>query len=296
MLDKYQKKQNMFYNFIIKCFENSKISHAYLIELNNVSYGFALAIDLVKFFLCNGKYNEKICKLVDNNSYDNFFLIDDDKVIKKDIILELQKRFSLKTLNSDEKKVYLIKDATLLNDSSANSLLKFLEEPQDDIIAILLTDNASEVKDTIRSRCQEISLVNNTFDYKKLFDYCDFSDKNQDEVISVEYNKFLNFYKNLEEQNVLFLKNKDVYGFCDNINELLKFGIYLYFDLINVILDNDLQCFLPDNIEKQEILSKNNLETVLKKLDVINNFIFYNRYNVNKNLFLDNFIIKFGGV
>ena len=43
-------------NKIVKILENSinnnKISHAYLIETNGVSYGYDLAISLAKFFLC----------------------------------------------------------------------------------------------------------------------------------------------------------------------------------------------------------------------------------------------------
>ena len=60
--------------------------------------------------------------------------------IKKEQLLELQEEFMTKGLLTS-KKIYIITDATKLNTSSANSILKFLEEPADNIIAILLADN-----------------------------------------------------------------------------------------------------------------------------------------------------------
>jgi DNA polymerase-3 subunit delta' len=41
----------------------------------------------------------------------------------------------------------------MLNGSSANSLLKFLEEPSEGIVGILITDNIRGIHPTIKSRC-----------------------------------------------------------------------------------------------------------------------------------------------
>lgn len=297
MLEKYKDSQKLFYNYINHCFVNDKISHAYLIELNGVKYGYDLALDLAKFFLCNGSYDEKKCNMIDNGLYSNFFLIDSESVIKKENILELQRRFSFKSVDNN-KKVYFIKDASLLNDSSANSLLKFLEEPIDDTIAILLTNNINDVKETIVSRCQVINLVNNDkFDYKSLFNYI-LNDEisNVDELIDNEYKKYLDFFNSLETNGYLVLKNKNIYDMSINIDSLFKFGIYLYFDLINVILNNCKGSFLPDSDIKDNILIKNDLKTLTKKVSILNKYVILNKYNINKNLFLDNFIIMFGGV
>ena len=43
---------------------------------------------------------------------------------------------------------------------AANSILKFLEEPNDDIIAFLITNSFDNVMTTIVSRCQIIKLNN----------------------------------------------------------------------------------------------------------------------------------------
>jgi DNA polymerase III subunit delta' len=53
-------------------------------------------------------------------------------------------------------RVFLIEDADKLNDSSANALLKVLEEPPSTSHIILITARPSMLLDTIRSRCQMI--------------------------------------------------------------------------------------------------------------------------------------------
>ena len=72
-------------------------------------------------------------------------------------MLDLQEEFNNKSL-LDNKRIYIIKEADKLNMSSANTILKFLEEPEDDIVAILVTNNRYSVIETILSRCQILSL------------------------------------------------------------------------------------------------------------------------------------------
>lgn len=45
--------------------------------------------------------------------------------------------------------------------------MKFLEEPEDNIIAILMTDNIHQLLDTIISRCQIISFAKNNKNLEK---------------------------------------------------------------------------------------------------------------------------------
>ena len=67
MLDKYKDSQKVFYDYFMHSNSVGHISHAYMIESNGVSYAFNLALDLAKFFLCNGVYDEKICNLIDKD-------------------------------------------------------------------------------------------------------------------------------------------------------------------------------------------------------------------------------------
>lgn len=296
MLERYKEKQFLFYNYITRSLANDKISHAYLVESNGVSYAFELCKDFAKFLLCNGVNDERIIEQINNEIYSNLIVIDADNVIKKEEIISLQANFSLKSTD-DKKRVYLIKNAEMLTDSSANSLLKFLEEPEQNIIAILLVNNVNNVKETILSRCQIISLVNNEkFNYESIFDYYDaVNNEDKRSFIKNEFDKYINFYCNLEKNKQLVLKDKDIYELSNNIVSLLKFGLYLYFDLISVILEIDKEEYFPKDDRKAVILSYNSVDTLLKKIEIINRFLVLSRFNVNKNLFLDNFIIKFGG-
>jgi DNA polymerase III subunit delta' len=54
------------------------------------------------------------------------------------------------------RKVYLVADADLFNDSSANAFLKTLEEPPDDVVIVLMAHSYDAVLPTIASRCQVV--------------------------------------------------------------------------------------------------------------------------------------------
>ncbi|MCG4775196.1 AAA family ATPase, partial [Lawsonibacter sp. DFI.5.51] len=54
------------------------------------------------------------------------------------------------------KKVFLIQEADKMSTGAANSLLKFLEEPEGQILAILETTSLSRILPTIQSRCQTL--------------------------------------------------------------------------------------------------------------------------------------------
>jgi DNA polymerase III subunit delta' len=53
-------------------------------------------------------------------------------------------------------KIYVISDADLFNDSSANAFLKTLEEPPADVVMILMAHSFDAVLPTIASRCQVV--------------------------------------------------------------------------------------------------------------------------------------------
>lgn len=56
------------------------------------------------------------------------------------------------------RKVFIIEEADLMNDSAQNAILKTLEEPQPDTIFILISSNEEEVLKTIMSRCRVVRL------------------------------------------------------------------------------------------------------------------------------------------
>ena len=138
--------KNNFINYIDNFILNNKISHAYLIEVDNYEDDLKYIYDFIKMILLNCEYekidnNSDIIKQIDSNNYPDIRVISTDtSIIKKSQLLELQEEYNNKSL-LDNKRVYIILEAEKLNDSAANTMLKFLEEPEDDIIAFLITNN-----------------------------------------------------------------------------------------------------------------------------------------------------------
>lgn len=155
-----------FINYINKIILNKKVFHAYLIEISNYESDFLYVINFVKMILNDTLYdnldeNSTLNKMIDRNNYPDLRIIEPDgNWIKKNQLLDIKREFSNTSLLKN-KRIYVIKNAEKLNSSSANTILKFLEEPDDNIIAILVTNNRYHVIDTILSRCQVLSLVDN---------------------------------------------------------------------------------------------------------------------------------------
>lgn len=296
MLDKYCDSQRMFYNYFKSIYDTHHVSHAYMIETRGVSYSFNLALDLAKFFLCDGVYNERICNLVDNGSYSNLKIIGDSASVKKGDIVSLKSEFSMKSLDN-RKQVYIIRNLETLNKNAANSLLKFLEEPEDNVIAIFLCDNVINVLPTIVSRCQVVSLINDDNVFEGIFVdlYDSDSDVSYEEFVNEFVHKFFDIYVNIEKIGTSILSDSHFYDLKDCAREFLCFGYYLYFDVINYLYNRDVKCS-DYGIDIKKLAGNSKSHDIIKKISVINNFISDLRYNVNINLFLDNFIVSLGSV
>ena len=167
MLDDFKLEQQIVYKTLINSVINNKTSHAYLIETNGYPKSLDLALAFSKYLLCPNSYSNNTnckncnqCLNIDKNEFIELKIIEPEgQWIKKSQLEELQEMFSKKSIIGN-KKVYIINKADKLNVSSSNSLLKFLEEPEEGIIAILLAENISQLLPTIVSRCQILSLKN----------------------------------------------------------------------------------------------------------------------------------------
>ena len=162
MLDGYKNSQPIVYKILKNAIINDKVSHAYLIETGGFYDSFNFTMSFVKSLLCplNNFTKENCsnchqCEVIDSGNFPEIEIIAPDGLwIKKEQLQNLQKEFGTKALIGN-KRVYIIKQADRLNKSAANSILKFLEEPDNNLIAILLADNIYNVLSTIRSRCQK---------------------------------------------------------------------------------------------------------------------------------------------
>ena len=145
-------------------YRENRLSHVYLLETNDLQKATTDVIKLIKKINCEFTYKDtcqkcNVCNLINNNSLPSLIVIEPDgKNIKKEQVIDLKKRFSFKPIYTPNN-VYIIKNADKLNGSSANTMLKFIEEPGDNIIGFLITTNLNNVISTIRSRCEILSLM-----------------------------------------------------------------------------------------------------------------------------------------
>lgn len=135
--------------------ESGRLSHTYMFEgdaietLRRRSEYFALKI------LGETPRNETL--ISEGNHPDYFYLRTDETSIKKEAIEDLVRRMNHKPTESDYK-VYVIEAFEKLTPQAENSVLKFLEEPPEKTIAILLTIDKSSILPTIHSRSQHIHI------------------------------------------------------------------------------------------------------------------------------------------
>lgn len=270
--------QNKFVSYIEKIMMSNKLSHAYLIEMEDSSTEFPLVLLFVKMILCPLEINKcdklncskcNVCRLIDENNFPDFEIIEaDGNQIKKNQLLDLKDEFQ-KTSLIGKRRVYVIKDAEKLNPSSANTILKFLEEPEENIIAILLTRNRYQVLDTILSRCQilalnDASMVIRYDDEIALFLKYLFNGKD----LFIHYKEILD--------NILVDKNK-----AKEVFEQVEKIILGY---LGGKLNSDYDLTIFKEIEKK---------TLLKYVSIIEEEIPKLVYNINYKLWLDSIYTRF---
>jgi DNA polymerase III subunit delta' len=141
-----------------------KISHAYIFSGPVGTGRKQMAIEFAKAIYClNGDGDScgecRECRKVEHGNHPDLYMIEPDGAsIKIDQIRELQKEFSYKSASSSTK-IYIVSEAETMTTQAANSLLKFLEEPVSQVVAILITENGHALLPTIQSRAQWISFT-----------------------------------------------------------------------------------------------------------------------------------------
>ncbi|MDV6378950.1 DNA polymerase III subunit delta' [Sporosarcina sp. GW1-11] len=141
-----------------------RMGHAYIFDGSNGAGKEAIAFYFTKLLLCMNPVEHvpcetcHSCKRIDSGNHPNVMLIrPDGQDIKKEQMSSLIMKMTKKGYE-EGRKVYVIANAERMNTSAANTLLKFLEEPEGNVTAILLTDSYQSILPTIQSRCQRISL------------------------------------------------------------------------------------------------------------------------------------------
>lgn len=95
------------------------------------------------------------CRLIAQGDFSDVKLVEPQgQIIKTDIIRQLTKRVYANRVSRAMAQVFIIRDADKMHVNPANSLLKFIEEPQSQIYIFLLTADDSRILPTIKSRAQ----------------------------------------------------------------------------------------------------------------------------------------------
>ncbi|MFS0943372.1 DNA polymerase III, delta' subunit [Enterococcus sp. DIV0182] len=159
-LVKLAQMQHFVYQQLQRSFEHGRLAHAYLFEGEKGTGKHEMGIWLAQHLFCTQLTDNQPCGVcnncqrIQNNEHPDVLVVEPEgQTIKVDQIRRLQTEFSRSGYES-KKKVFIIKEAEKMNVSAANSLLKFLEEPPGDFLAILETDAIGRILPTIQSRCQ----------------------------------------------------------------------------------------------------------------------------------------------
>jgi len=208
--------------------------------------------------------------LFKNNTHPNIKIIEkeiDSKTgkIKTNITIDQIRR--LKTfLNStsiiqNSSKIVIIDSADYLNISSANSMLKILEEPKENTYIFLISNQISLLLPTIRSRCLKIK-----FNTHNLTNFTNIIKDNIDEISNEEINFYFELTYGSPGTTILYYNND-------------------FFDIFQL----SIKCLLSNDLDDDKI----NLSNILSKLtnDEFNNYlsmlkfilIFANKLKVNRD-------------
>lgn len=140
-----------------------RLSHLYLLIGNQGDYRDQMILDIVQTLVSDSVSNK--AELIEKQKV--MWVESETQVIKKEQIQQLFTEFS-KTSLQQQRKVYVIEDAEKLNISSANTLLKFMEEPDSKTsVGILVTNNQQSLLDTIVSRSHLLKIVEPTIQERK---------------------------------------------------------------------------------------------------------------------------------
>ncbi|MGS0665526.1 DNA polymerase III subunit [Staphylococcus arlettae] len=139
---------------LTNAYQSNKLSHAYLFEGDDAQTMQQVAIDFAKLILCD---DQQQCQLkVENFNHPDFmYIFSEETTIKKEQIEQLVRHMNQLPIESTHK-VYIIESFEKLTVQGENSILKFLEEPPENTIAILLSTKPEQILDTIHSRCQHV--------------------------------------------------------------------------------------------------------------------------------------------
>ena len=155
---KLAESQSKLFEEFSQIIRENRLSHAYLFSGDFGSLDMAIWLAQSRF--CVTPENSlpcghcRPCRLIAQGDFSDVKLVEPQgQIIKTDTIRQLTREFSQSSFEG-QAQVFIIRDADKMHVNAANSLLKFIEEPQSQIYIFLLTADDSRMLPTIKSRAQ----------------------------------------------------------------------------------------------------------------------------------------------
>ena len=141
------------------------MSHAFLLCGPDGSGKHTLAQSMAAGMLCTGKGEVPCggcssCKKVFSHIHPDVITVtgEGDKPINVDQVRELRSDALIRP-NEGVRKVYILEQGGQMNPSAQNAMLKLLEEGPEYAAFLILCQQPGQMLETIRSRCEELSLI-----------------------------------------------------------------------------------------------------------------------------------------
>jgi len=313
MFDDYKESQSIIYSMIKNSIKLNKVSHAYLIDSNRYNDIDNFINSLIKILICPYSYSNRIncgecnrCDRIENgNDTEVRYIYPDGLNIKKEQLMELQESFNMSSIEGN-RRVYVIWDCDKMNVQASNSILKFLEEPVSNIVAILVTSNIDGLLPTIISRCQYIKLNNDNIysvdtisNAKRLMKDCGIYDSTLDVDVDNYIESAIDFVLYYEEHGLdtlVYMKKLWYDIFSDRTAYILGFQliIQLYYDILKYKLRSSLYFYIDYEVKVVKIANMISLNDVLRRIEIYVKYLELIKYNLNLNLLMDSLIIELG--
>lgn len=158
-----QSEQPVVHQILKNSFERKRVNHAYMLVGKNSTQLLQIAVLIAQSLVCQ-KASPLACNSCDNcyrvakRGYSDGVIVNNFPVsIKKEDILKMQSDLTNTALEQPQAKFAIIHHIEHCSSEAANSLLKFIEEPESKQLTMILTTIEEEsVLPTIRSRAQII--------------------------------------------------------------------------------------------------------------------------------------------
>jgi len=270
---------------VVDYFENlnktGKIGHAFLICNCSLSYVESELNEIIsKYFFDSEKIDIHL-------NEDVIVIQPENNTIKKEQIKLIHDKVKT-TSQLHSKKVYIIDGCEKMNDSSANSLLKLLEEPEQNVYAFLISSNVDSVLKTIYSRCQILKLYNEDLSIKFI------NSLSEDEIKDA-----IKIVKLIEQKHTKAIAN---YGFIikkikdrNYLRNLFNIILLIYRDMLNLNMKLDSEFLKDYKVDISDLLNGNTNDSIVNKLLIINKYIYMVDDNLNTSLLFDRYIIEVAG-